>query len=74
MWEAENLEQWRQTRLIAYMQSNGKKNLWDFLPLKGDPTPEEREELLRDANLEKAGMDNDFARSVLADFKNRGLI
>jgi hypothetical protein len=56
------------------MQSNGKKSLWDFLPLRGDPTPEEREQLLRDAKVEQEAKDNEFARSVLADFKNRGLI
>jgi hypothetical protein len=60
--------------LIAYMQSDGKKPLWEFLPLRGDPTPEEREQLLKDAHVEKEAKDNDFARSVLADFKNRGLI
>lgn len=56
------------------MNSNGKKYIWDFLPLKGDPTPEEREQLLKDAQVEKEAKDNEFARSVLADFKNRGLI
>lgn len=56
------------------MQSNGKKSIWDFLPLKGDPTLEEREELLKDAKVEQEAKDNEFARSVLADFKKRGLI
>jgi hypothetical protein len=56
------------------MQSDGKKLLWDFLPLKGDPTFEEREQLLKDAHVEKEARDNEFARSVLADFKNKGLI
>jgi hypothetical protein len=56
------------------MQSSGKKSIWEFLPLKGDPTPEEREQLLKDAKVEQEAKDNEFARSVLADFKKRGLI
>lgn len=56
------------------MQSNGKKLLWDFLPLKGDPTLEEREQLLKDAKVDEEARNNEFARSVLADFKKRGLI
>ncbi len=56
------------------MQSNGEKDLWDFLPLKGDPTPEERLQLLKDAKVEQEARDNAFAKSVIADFKNRGLI
>jgi hypothetical protein len=56
------------------MQSDGKKLLWDFLPLKHDPTPEERAQLLQDAKVEEEEKNNEFARSVLADFKKRGLI
>lgn len=56
------------------MQSDGKRKLWDFLPLRGDPTLEEREQLLADAKVEEEARNNEFARSVLADFKKRGLI
>jgi len=56
------------------MQSDGKKSIWDFFPLPDDPTLEERIELLKEAKEEQAEKDDQFARNVLADFKNRGLI
>jgi hypothetical protein len=40
--------EWQQTRLISYMiactvtEADKRENIFDFLPLKGDPTPEER--------------------------------
>jgi hypothetical protein len=56
------------------MQSDGKKEIWDFYPLKDDPTPEERAEMLRQAKEEQATADDDFARAVLNDFKSKELI
>lgn len=56
------------------MQSNGQKEIWDFLPIKGDPTPEERIQLLKDAKVAEEAKNNAFAKSVIADFKNRGII
>lgn len=41
--------EWQQTRLIVYTiactvtEPDKRQHIFDFLPLKGDPTPEERE-------------------------------
>lgn len=44
------MEGWRQARFIAYMIAQARfidsqMTIWDFMPLEGDPTPEEVIEL-----------------------------
>jgi len=56
------------------MQSDGKKNVWDFYPLPDDPTPEERAEWLKEAKEEQAKRGDAEARAVLKEFKAKGLI
>lgn len=45
-----NLEGWRQARFIAYMIArpnliDKQLSIWNFMPLDGDPTPEEMAEM-----------------------------
>lgn len=35
--ERKEVNEWRKFRLVAYMQSDGKKKIEEFLPLPGDP-------------------------------------
>ena len=54
-----------------YMQSTGEKDVWDFYPLPDDPTPEEREQWLKEAKEEQAQREDAKARAVLKEFKER---
>jgi hypothetical protein len=47
-----NMEGWRQARFIAYMIAKPNlvdqhMSIWNFMPLAGDPTPEELIEMKR---------------------------
>lgn len=62
-------EMWRAARIIAYMQSDGKTKIWEFLPLEGDPTPEEIQ-----AALEKQGAEDwDNVRALIKSMQDKGI-
>jgi hypothetical protein len=64
-----NRESWRQARLIAYMQSDGKKSIWEFYPLKGDPTKKEIEEAMQKQSDE----DWEAVRSLINAVQSKGI-
>lgn len=54
------------------MLSNGSTDVFSFLPLPGDPTIEEREEMTKEATILKTKANQDYERKVLEDYKKRG--
>ena len=69
-------DQWRQTREVAYMiycsasEANGRATIYEFMPLKGDPTKAERaaakkRELKKRAERHKATMEDLVKRGVI---------
>ena len=56
------------------MNSDGKKDVWDFYPLPDDPTPEQRAEWLKEAKGEQQRREDEKARAVLKEFKEKGII
>lgn len=65
-------ESWEQTRFISYViycsatDSKGRKDISEFLPLDGDPTPEERLEARRKVIKERQAMWTEFMKEAQA--------
>lgn len=62
-------EIWHQTRLLLYIQSGSKQPVWDFMPLKGDPTAEEREKIIAESKEKGREMTDAAARNLLQEYK-----
>lgn len=66
------MEGWRQARFIAYMIAQSRfidpqMSIWSFMPLEGDPTPEEIIELKKQEHNKQM----DHAKTVHDQWKKK---
>lgn len=70
------LDEWKRTRFSAYMvycsvtEKNNRADLYDFLPLMGDPTAEERDKMKQEEAENKRASMNHIISQLKSEWDN----